>query len=355
MVIKLAEAVNNGSLEKSIAVEFAKKQKFKENGYILNYEDIDKKSNIIKRKEDIDYRIDIINKDSKILQNDYINPESTHVNNRIAVKDMLTTKAVQGFAKRNKLIYNTFDDTVEYAQELFMRLLNTIKYHMGGKSITDLEVLGSAVRVNKKLVDLNGIFTSSSVDSTLKMADIFDVNILMDVFNELRTLVIDRDVLESILLKSETANPVDDLFRNSNIQKIVIRMPNTKVIVFNCTDTEESIKQLWLNLRNQLMNKQKLHLAAQLPYMVKWEPKFYREVLELSKYGNEATNVIKTKMQVPQGNVIDKLFSRFNKIVKKPKDARADDSTSVQTDDSLVPKEGEVANGTENEISTEQS
>lgn len=321
MAEKLTLAVNNGTISPQVAKQYAEKQQFVENGYMKSYDNIGFKDNLIKKKEDITYKVAVISKNSKVKVEGKINAQLVDGDNRVTIQEMYDVPTAKSYANKTRGVINSFEEAKEYCAELFKRILQGIKYRLEGKTVNTIEVLGTTLRVDKIPVNLEGITTEDRTDNKLTLAELFDVNQVMAQFSELRHLTVDIEVMELMVLRSESNNPIDDIFKNSGIQTISVFTP-TKALKFQCTDTDISVKETWLKLRDTIIQKQKLHSTTGMMFIDRWEPQYFKTALIAEKYANEsewAQTFFRT-LSAEQGNAVDKLKNRLGKFVKQQRD-----------------------------------
>ena len=319
MANKLVEYVQRGKLSEDAAREFAKRQRFVENGYMENYDNIYDKNNIIVKKTEIPYSIAILKKESELLRDNAINTNIIDQSNRLNINSMVNLASVRSVAKKSKIAENSYHDAEEYGKELFTHILNGITYNLGDTRITELEAFAGVLRANKRLINLDGVLGRDTFAPRLKLSDIFDVDILTDSLKDLTHLLIDMDILRTLVLKSKSKNPLDDLFKQSNLQVISIMRRNGRLYTFNCNDTGDRQRTVWLKLRKDIISRQKMHLSSVVDSITKWSTQFYGEALMLQVYTTDdmpTMQSFRTKLFAEQGSVMDRVKSRINQLSK---------------------------------------
>lgn len=306
LVNRLVKNIRLGKINKADGIAYAKRQRYKENKYIKNYEDIDKPDNIIKKISEIGYVIDIVTKNSILRESDGFILTECAVSNLIKIKKYINVPTAQFYAKNKSKLTASFMSTKAYTKELFRKILLSAKYNLSKETVSKIQCVNGTLRIDGNLVDLSDVVENSSNMFGICLASLFCSEVLTEVYPNLKHLIIDYSVLVCVLVKSSSENPIDDLFKNSKLQDIVVKMPShLGDIMFKCSDSEKWYLDNWVNLRNNLIERSKLSLSLTLQEIKEWDLNYYLYLYLCEKYLICSEDEVKRVILNKKGKFLD--------------------------------------------------
>lgn len=190
-----------GNIEKAVAENVALKMNLKENGYLQSY-DLNTQNNYIGPVpskipvEVVEKGITATNKANKtvIIDENSIDPNNQVIlDNSNVIRCQNISRGIAG-AFKNYMQENP-ESILSYADDMWKQLLFNCKRFESNINI--VELTNGQMRINKKLVDLNGIIDNDNFNrDSITLASLVNFKLLFKYFNEIELLLIDEQILE---------------------------------------------------------------------------------------------------------------------------------------------------------------